>query len=340
VPPNVVTETTTIVLTQLEPETLTTPPEFVAGGIALELDAYLGDEQVTNFTFSAPVTLTLEYTDEDVAGMDESTLQLRRYVCPNPESLLLCFWEVIGTRPGEGQMLDMENNVLTAWLMGFSKFRTLGVGTKPVFEISKTYTGNRVAGTPVTYTLTVVNTGDADATAVVLEDVVPTHLTWTSGGTLALNRVRWTFEAITASGGTDIGQFSAALPCTASLAIVNDDYRVVSSAQGVTSTVDAPVSFTVLSPTLTVGIDYTPSAPFAGDTVTFTAVATTNGTPLSYAWSFGGTGHSAAHTYPEAGMYTVTVTVTDMCGYTQIALVPVTILPADHTVYLPLVMRE
>ncbi len=127
VPPAAVSETTTIVLTQLNPETVVPPPDLVAGGIALELDAYLGNELLTGFTFSAPVTLTLEYTDEDIAGIDESALQLYRYVCPNPDSLWLCFWEVIGTRAGEGQTLDMDNNVLTAWLMGFNRFGTLSV---------------------------------------------------------------------------------------------------------------------------------------------------------------------------------------------------------------------
>ena len=340
VPPSAVTQTVSIVLTQLDPATTPTSPTLVAGGIALKLDAYQGDELVSRFTFGVPVTLTLMYNDADVAGMDESTLRLYRYVCPYPESLLLCFWEVIGTRPGEGQTLDMENNVLTAWLLGFTRFGTMGTGQQPAFEVSKVDSGDPIAGMPVTYILTVVNSGDADATNVVLEDAVPASLTWTGGGTLALNRVRWTFEAITASGGTGVGEFTAILPCTATLAIVNEDYRVVSSAQGVTSTAGPPVSFTVISPMMTVGIDYTPSAPVAGDTVTFTAVATTNGTPLSYAWDFGGTGQSAAHTYAADGTYTVTVTATDTCGYTWSTSTAVTVLPPGHTVYLPLVMRE
>ncbi|MBN2392715.1 MAG: PKD domain-containing protein, partial [Anaerolineae bacterium] len=340
IPPAAVSETTTIVLTQLDPEELETPPEFLAGGIALELDAYLGDEQVENFSFNEPVTLTLEYTDEDVAGMDETTLKLHRYVCSGPDTMLLCVWEEIGTRPGEGQTLDMENNVLTAWLLGFTRFGTMGTGQQPAFEVSKTYSGNRVAGMPVTYTLTVVNTDAADATTVILEDVMPEYLTWASGGALALNRVRWTFEAITANGGNAVGQFTAILPCEASLAIVNDDYQVVSSAQGVMSTVGPPVSFTVISPTLTVGIDYTPLAPVAGDTVTFTATATTNGTPLSYAWSFGGTGLTATHTYTEAGEYTVTFAATDTCGYARVATVEFDVKLAGYMVYLPLVMRN
>ncbi len=342
VPPAAVTETMTIVLTQLDPATTPTSSTLVAGGIALELDAYLGDERVENFTFNTPVTLTLSYTDADVAGIDESTLRLYRYVCKEDESLLRCVWEEIGsgTRPGEGQKLDTANNVLTAWLTGFSRFGGMGVSLQPAWDLGKTYTSSRVAGMPVTYTLTVTNTGGADATAVSLEDVVPDHLIWSSGGTLELDRVRWYFEAITATGGTAAGQFTAALPCTASLAIVNDDYRVVSSAQGVTSTVGPAVSFTVISPTLTVGIDYTPSAPVAGDTVTFTAVATTNGTPLSYAWSFGAMGQSAAHTYLTGGTYTVVVTATDGCGYTHSDSIMVEVKSAGYAIYLPLVMRE
>ncbi|HOU11556.1 MAG TPA: ABC transporter substrate-binding protein [Anaerolineae bacterium] len=340
IPPAAVTTTTTIVLTQLDPTTVAPPPELAAGGIALKLDAYLGDERVTNFTFNAPVTLTLAYTDADVAGIDESTLRLYRYVCADPESLLLCVWEIIGTRPGEGQALDTANNILTAWLTGFTRFGGMGVSLQPALEVSKTYSGNRVAGTPVTYTLTVANTGNADATGVTLEDVVPQHLTWTSGGTLLADRVRWYFEAITATGGIAEGQFSAFLPCTASLAIVNAEYRVVSSAQGVTSTVGPAVSFTVISPTIAVGINYTPAAPIAGEAITFTATATTNGTPLSYAWSLGGTGPSATHTYTEAGRYTVTVTATDGCGYAQVTEATFDVKPAGYRVYLPLVMRQ
>ncbi len=337
VPPTAVTRTLTIVLTQLDPETLETPPQLASGGIALQLDAYLGDERLENFIFEKPVTLTLTYSDTDVAGIDESTLRLYRQVCVGPEG---CTWEMVGVRPGEGQTLDAENNVLTAWLRGFTRFRGMGAVAQPAWQLSKAYSSTWVAGTPVTYTLTLTNVGMGDATAVVLEDVVPKYLSWTSGGTLSLDRVRWTFEAITASGGTAVGEFSAILPCTASLNIVNDNYRVVSSAQEITSTVGPPVSFMVISPTLTVGITYTPLAPVAGDTVYFTATATTNGTPLSYAWSFGGTGLHTAHPYPQAGTYAVTFTATDGCGYQRMATATVNVKAAGHKIYLPLVMRQ
>jgi len=349
IPPAAVSETTTIVLTQLDPETVDPLPDLVAGGIALQLDAYLGDEPLADFTFNELVTLTLTYTDEDVAGMDEASLKLYRYVCSGPDTMLVCLWEVIGTRDGEDQRLYTENNVLTAWLLGFSRFGTMGMEEQPAFEVSKTYASNQVAGMPVTYTLTVFNTGSAGATTVVLEDVIPVNLTWISGGTLALNRVRWTFETITGGDGTGVGQFTAALPCVAGTEIVNNDYRVVSSAQGMTSLSGPPVTFTVSAPAITVGpIQYTPPAPVAGEVVTFTATATTNGTPLSYTWSFGGvypefiegTGPSASYAFPAAGTYTVTVTVKDACEHARIATATVTVLPAGYKVYLPLVMRE
>jgi PKD repeat protein len=61
---------------------------------------------------------------------------------------------------------------------------------------------------------------------------------------------------------------------------------------------------------------------------------------LSYAWSFGGMGLHAARTYATVGTYTVTLTATDACGYSQVAAVPVTVLPPGYAVYLPLIMRQ
>lgn len=338
IPPAAVSETVTIVFTRME-EGEEIPPELVSGEMGFGLEAFLGETPVaTGFVFSAPVTVTLGYGDADVAGMDEASLKLYRYVCVYGESLELCAWEVIGARPGEGQMLDTENNVLTAWLVGFSKFRGLGASFQPVWELAKTYAGNRVAGTAITYTLNVTNTGGADATAVTLEDVVPEHITWSSGGTFESGVARWYFEAITASGGT-VGQFSAVLPCTASLAIVNDDYRVTGSAQGVTSTVGPPVSFAVAAPTIAVSVTMTPTAPVAGDTVTFTAESATNGTPLTYQWSVGGSGLTATQTYPISGTYTLTFTATDGCGYYGVKMVNVGVGVKGYLIYMPLVMR-
>ncbi|HXX88464.1 MAG TPA: PKD domain-containing protein [Candidatus Acidoferrum sp.] len=62
---------------------------------------------------------------------------------------------------------------------------------------------------------------------------------------------------------------------------------------------------------------YTPSLPFANQTVTFNASASTpnGGTIVSYGWDYGdgntGTGAVSSHSYATYGTYTVTLTVTD-----------------------------
>jgi len=66
---------------------------------------------------------------------------------------------------------------------------------------------------------------------------------------------------------------------------------------------------------------YTPSMPLVGDPVTFNASASydPDGNITSYEWDFGdetpsGAGNITTHTYGEAGMYTVTLNVTDNDG--------------------------
>jgi uncharacterized repeat protein (TIGR01451 family) len=115
----------------------------------------------------------------------------------------------------------------------------------PKFEVGKVYESSRVAGSAVTYTLTVTNTGSHAGTNVVLSDTVPAHLSDVhTDGALGGGDVVWTFSRIPA-GGTATGWFSAKLPYTPDLTIVNDAYGVRGSDQGVTSPAGAPVSFTV-----------------------------------------------------------------------------------------------
>jgi len=79
VPAGAVTETTTVVYTPVE--TATAPSGFVFAGHAFDLAAYRNDVLLSSFTFSVPVTVTIHYTDTDVAGLEE-------------ESLVLEYWNV------------------------------------------------------------------------------------------------------------------------------------------------------------------------------------------------------------------------------------------------------
>ncbi len=94
------------------------------------------------------------------------------------------------------------------------------------------------------------------------------------------------------------------------------------SDQGLTSTNGAPVSFTTISPTIALTFVNTPATLIGNGSVIFTGTASTNGTPLTYAWAFGdgltGNGLNAAHTYSQAGVYTATLTATDGCGFMQV----------------------
>lgn len=200
----------------------------------------------------------------------------------------------------------------------------------PYFTVSKTYASSRVAGTPVTYTLTATNPGNADGTNVVLGDKFPAGFTYTaSDGTRVNNSVQWTFATLPKLGGTGHGWFSGVLPCTPGT-FTNNDYAVIASDEGVKSAVGAPVSFNVLAPNLAAAFNASARSLIAGETVTFTDTSSTNGPALaSWAWDFGDSGKSAAqnpgHTYTKDGVFTVKLTITDTCGFTAVATTTVTV---------------
>lgn len=205
--------------------------------------------------------------------------------------------------------------------------------TLPYFEVSKTFVSNRVAGTPVTYTLTVTNIGNIAGTDVVLGDKFPAGFTYTgSDGLQVGNSVQWMFTTLAKLGGTGHGWFSGVLPCTTG-AFTNDDYAVISSAEGITSTVGAPVSFNIIAPTLVAGFTASATNVVEDTPIAFTDTSTTNGSAIvTWSWNFGDSQTSAqqnpSHTYATPGTYVVTLTVTDGCGFTASETMTITVTSA------------
>jgi hypothetical protein len=74
IPSGAVTET--VLLVYSAANTATAPSGFVFAGQAFNLEAYQDGLLAPGFTFSAPVTVTIHYTETDLAGMDEATLIL------------------------------------------------------------------------------------------------------------------------------------------------------------------------------------------------------------------------------------------------------------------------
>lgn len=68
------TESTTLVYTPVD--TATALSGFSFAGHAFDLDAYRNGTLLPGFTFSGSVTVTLHYSDADVAGLDEDSLVL------------------------------------------------------------------------------------------------------------------------------------------------------------------------------------------------------------------------------------------------------------------------
>ncbi|MEL7161411.1 MAG: PKD domain-containing protein, partial [Bacteroidota bacterium] len=162
-------------------------------------------------------------------------------------------------------------------------------------------------GTEVTISATVLDNDGSISSVVIEVDGTPIASSNTSGNTYAGN---WT--------ATDTGT------STITVTAIDNDGLVVS--------VTRTLIIYLTNPPPTASFVATPDYGAPALAVTFDASSSSdlNGDPLSYSWDFGdgsvGTGVLAEHTYPDEGVFTVTLTVDDGNGGTDDFSSPITVV--------------
>ncbi len=76
IPTGAITQETTLYFTAITTTTNPDPVGAASGGHTFMLDAYQSGTLFQDFSFDQPVTVTLSYSDDDIAGLDESSLLL------------------------------------------------------------------------------------------------------------------------------------------------------------------------------------------------------------------------------------------------------------------------
>src|SRR5439155_764372 len=151
---------------------------------------------------------------------------------------------------------------------------TTTVSSAPVLNISKTDAPDPVApGSNITYTISYSNTGNANATGVVITDTIPANTSFvsaTGGGTLAAGVVTWNIGALAAGASTSVQLVVAvASPLANGTVITNGTYSIDSNETAPTN--GAAITTTVSSaPVLNISKTDAPDPVAPGSNVTYT----------------------------------------------------------------------
>src|SRR6185295_3525044 len=151
---------------------------------------------------------------------------------------------------------------------------TTTVSSAPVMTISKTDAPDPVnAGSNITYTLSYSNTGNMNATGVVITDTIPANSSFvsaTGGGTLAAGVVTWNIGNVNAGVSSSVQLVvQVASPLANGTVITNGTYNIDSAQTAPVS--GASITTTVSSaPVLNISKTDAPDPVAAGSNITYT----------------------------------------------------------------------
>jgi uncharacterized repeat protein (TIGR01451 family) len=168
---------------------------------------------------------------------------------------------------------------------------TAAIVTAASVSVAKTGPNTVTAGTTITYTITVANTGPSDAQAVVLSDTLPAGVTFQSITPAPTNPDNFTpFTLVggvvsspaagvtVAAGNTDVFTLVVAVPSNAAGGTMLTDTAAVTTTTTNTSSQVTSVVTTTVATTANVSITETgPATATEGDTVTYSLTLTNTG---------------------------------------------------------------
>jgi uncharacterized repeat protein (TIGR01451 family) len=198
--------------------------------------------------------------------------------------------------------------------------------------LTKSASETAVAGALFDYIIEVTNSSkEVGATNVVVTDALPVGAHYASGGdSFDKGVVSWTIPAVASDTSEEVS-----FVISACQTVTNSWYRVVDSDQSVGSGWGAELVTELKEPTIDADFDYAPVDVGIGGTVHFTDTSTTDGGPFSErVWDFGdgemGGRAVVTHTYTAAGSYTVTLWLTDSCGFSSTAVPEAVVVSAPE----------